>query len=264
MVTHEDYSKYLSPPSQTAEDEETSYLDHTYPDADNSSKSTYPKQLCQHIIDKFLKRPYDESILERKMPGMSYNFLEVGCGKGEHLKIFSDIFPADQFFGVDIEKTEVPGATTYQVNLEKDKLPFRTNSMNVVFSKSVIEHVQNTNHFLSEIYRVLRPGGSLVLMMPDWQSQYLNFYDDPTHVRPFTQQSTHTALALNKFQAIEVSSFMQLPSTWKLPLLEYLYTALVTWIPESWKWKSNKGRNTNDRKFIRFAKEKMVLAYARK
>ena len=48
------------------------------------------------------------------------------------------------------------------------------------------------------------------MLTPDWQSQMLNFYDDPTHVKPFTKQSVFSSLKMNGFENIEVTDFMQL------------------------------------------------------
>jgi len=227
-----------------------SYLKTMYPETNTSS---YPEKLCRHLIDKF--------ILEDKR---ALHFLEVGCGKGTHLKIFSNLL-SGKFYGVDFEKIDnLEGCTVKQCNLELEPLPFEDDEFDVVFSKSVIEHVVNTENFLYEIKRVLKPGGKLILMAPDWQSQMKCFYDDPTHVKPFTKQSMFASLKLAKFEKIHVSDFMQLPSTWKYPVLRHVYKFFGYLFPENFKWKSSKGRNTNDRKFIRFSKENMILAFCNK
>ncbi len=225
-----------------------SYLRHMYPE----SKSSYPFLLCRHLIKKF-------EIEEQK----EINFLEVGSGKGTHLKIFSQILTG-KFFGVDIEDYEVENCVTASCNLEDSSLPFEEDFFDVIFSKSVIEHVRNTENFLSEVKRVLKPGGKLIIMTPDWQSQMKCFYDDPTHVKPFTKQSIFSCLQMHSFDKIEISDFMQLPSTWKYPLLRHVYRIIGCFFPESYKWKNSYGRNTNDRKFIRFAKENMILAFCKK
>lgn len=49
-------------------------------------------------------------------------------------------------------------------------LPFRACSFDVVFSHSVIEHVQSAEEYLIECRRVLRPGGRLYLSTAPWLS----------------------------------------------------------------------------------------------
>jgi len=48
-----------------------------------------------------------------------------------------------------------------------DRLGLRDGSVDVFFTGECIEHVENTDAFLDEIHRVLRPGGSLILTTPN-------------------------------------------------------------------------------------------------
>ena len=73
-----------------------------------------------------------------------------------------------------------------KANFEKDRYPFENERFDIVFSKSVIEHIQNTDHFLGEAKRLLKPEGKIVIMCPAWESQAKHFYDDYTHIKPFT------------------------------------------------------------------------------
>jgi hypothetical protein len=86
-----------------------------------------------------------------------------------------------------------------------------------------------------------------------------NFYDDYTHVKPFTIKSFYSALKINGFENIKVSYFRQLPIIWKLPFFEFTCDIISLVFPESFKWKNKLDRNTKDRKWIRFSKEKMLL-----
>ena len=44
-------------------------------------------------------------------------------------------------------------------------------------------------NFLTESFRVLKKDGFLILVTPDWEYNFKNFYNDPTHIRPYTQKS---------------------------------------------------------------------------
>jgi SAM-dependent methyltransferase len=78
-------------------------------------------------------------------------------------------------------------------------IPYEDNTFDYVFIKSVIEHICNTDLFLSEIYRVLKPGGKVIILTPDYQKQKDFFYDDYTHIKPFTLNSLKMAVQLNGF-----------------------------------------------------------------
>jgi ubiquinone/menaquinone biosynthesis C-methylase UbiE len=45
-------------------------------------------------------------------------------------------------------------------------MPFSDNSYDLVFLIEVLEHVHNPQKALSEIYRVLKPGGTLIFSVP--------------------------------------------------------------------------------------------------
>jgi len=221
------------------------YIEAMYPQDENND---YPFKLCKHISTSYLKEFKSKKI----------KFLDIGCGRGVHTKNFMKHLNGE-FYAVDLEKSEIENVNVSSCNLESQILPYDDNFFDVVFTKSVIEHISNTNNFISEIYRVLKAGGSLVILAPDWQSQMKNFYDDPTHVKPFTIKSMNSSLKMNGFDNVKVSYFRQLPIVWKFPFFEYACDAISIIFPESFKWKNLTDRNTKDRKWVRFSKEKMLL-----
>lgn len=61
------------------------------------------------------------------------------------------------------------------VNLENGKLPYKNEIFDVVYSKSVIEHMLDPLSFVTESFRVLKPGGILLILTPDWEANYKTF-----------------------------------------------------------------------------------------
>jgi SAM-dependent methyltransferase len=172
------------------------------------------------------------------------SLLDVGCGDGTFTKTFNDAgFSA---IGIDYPT----------VDFEKDDLPFEDESFEFIFCKSVIEHVRNTDHFLSELYRVLQPGGKIVIMTPSWEHVYRDFFNDYTHVRPFHRKGLQDCMKIHDFQNVKVEYFYQLPKVWVWDLLRPLVW-LTQLLPDSWKWK-DKEQNIH-RTWIRFSKEVMLL-----
>jgi SAM-dependent methyltransferase len=89
------------------------------------------------------------------------------------------------------------------VDFEIEKLPVESNCVDVAVSLAVIEHLRDPENFIREVLRCLKPGGLIYLSTPNFQLDFKNFYDDPTHVRPYTPISLTELLKLNGFFSVE-------------------------------------------------------------
>lgn len=228
-----------------------SYLETIY-FADEYSEDAYPQKLCNHISENYF------SASAGKQAVHGGKLLDVGSGKGNHLVGFSRC--GYEVYGLDKRKECVEileDFTIKECDIEKDPFPYEDNTFDWVFSKSVLEHVWNTDNFLYETLRVLKPGGRAVLMTPAWESQYKLFWDDYTHVKAFTRKSLQNAMKINGFQNVHVSLFLQLPFIWKYPYLSFV-AKIIALLPDSLKWRDYE--QSEARKLLRFSKEKMLLA----
>ena len=192
--------------------------------------------------------------------------LDVGSGKGHQALAFSKYFDVS---GTDLEGASQSVFTRKNVPFEfrkcdlgRESFPFQDNSFNIAFNKSVLEHIVDTDHFVSEVVRVLKPGGIAMFMVPSWETQHAHFYDDYTHVKPFTKHGLKSALKINGLQDVQVSEFFQLPFLWKNPRLTPVVRLLGSLLPDSWKFANND--RARSRKFVRFSKETMLLGVGRK
>ena len=143
--------------------------------------------------------------------------------------------------------------------MTKDKLPFEDNFFDVIYSKSFIEHFYHPEKIFEEAYRVLKPGGLIITLTPEWRYIYKSFYDDFTHRVPFTNESLQDIHKINNFTVLNVESFIQLPILFNknyiskfFYILSFLTRILV---PEYFRMKN---------KWIRFSKEIMLLSIAKK
>jgi SAM-dependent methyltransferase len=227
----------------------TKYTETIYPE---DTKNQYPQRLSKYICDRFFSNSPNE------IP----KILDIGCCTGKALKCFAENQKLD-LYGIDLRDESIEGINFKECNLEKERIPFPDNYFDFIYSKSVLEHVFNTNNFLSESLRVLKPGGVFVALTPDWKSQQNIFWDDYTHVKPFTRKGLRDSLTIHGFEEGNCEYFYQLPFMWKYPWLWPVPT-IVSLLPDFLKWKDREQRNTRDRKLIRFSKEKMLLAYGRK
>jgi SAM-dependent methyltransferase len=65
-------------------------------------------------------------------------------------------------------------------------MPFEEETFGGVFCSFLFEHLHEPQRAIREIGRVLRPGGYVYLLVPSPRTLLTTFYDDFTHVRPFT------------------------------------------------------------------------------
>jgi len=113
--------------------------------------------------------------------------IDVGCGDGsfaDYLDLrnsYSNVFLLD---GNKKTVENVEGANFYRV---PDRLNFEDNSVEYIHCSHMIEHLKSDDLFvfLKEIDRVLKKNGILVISAPLLWSR---FYDDLTHVRPYSEQ----------------------------------------------------------------------------
>lgn len=100
-------------------------------------------------------------------PDNNLRILDIGCSDGKNtLARFKNI-RSPHIFGIDIEKKSVRkaqslGITALQADIEKG-LPFKSNFFDIICANQIIEHLYDIDLFTSEIKRVLKPNGYLVL-----------------------------------------------------------------------------------------------------
>lgn len=101
--------------------------------------------------------------------------LDCGCGRGEFLLGFCKAAKIDEARGVDGSPDAVAEARTRGIdasvcNLNKDCLPADDSSSDLVMMVETIEHLEDVEHCLDEIRRVLKPSGSLLISTPNLAS----------------------------------------------------------------------------------------------
>lgn len=225
---------------------QSKYLETIY--NENSTPFTdYPKKLISYLFNKF------------KM-NKNQKLLELGCGRGEFLNEF--VKCGLEVHGVDISDYSEKFFSELnfkKVDMENEKLPYQDNYFDFIYSKSFIEHFYYPEKIFKEAYRVLKPGGIIITLTPEWQYIYKSFYEDFTHRVPFTKVSLKDIHSMNNFSSINVESFIQLPMLFEKNFISKIYFILSTLtrilVPDYFRMRN---------KWIRFSKEIMLLSSARK
>ena len=99
------------------------------------------------------------------------NILEIGSGRGEFLKEFK----ANGMFckGIDIDrnaKTYLDDIDVTILDVTKDN-PFPDDYFDMIFHKSVIEHMYSRKYDVRDFAHILKPGGKVIILLPEWSNQ---------------------------------------------------------------------------------------------
>ena len=212
----------------------------------NSAANDYDRMLIDFILSKSEINIKDKSILE------------LGCGNCKLFPIFESL--GARVYGFDAELQDLNLPNVFKVDLNNDRFPLGDQSIDVIFSKSVVEHISDIGHLFKESKRVLKDKGVIITLCPDWKTDFLNFYDDPTHIRPFTIRGLAVAHVLAGFELKKSIEFLQLPFTWGSKYIENLIRLLFYFVPKRFKWSDKNFKQ--QRKLVRHAKEGMLLVVA--
>lgn len=94
--------------------------------------------------------------------------LELGFGQGANLLYLAHCHPDARFIGVDLSPLKKKGkdipsnVTTYELDYN-DLSQFSDNSVDVMYAFETIVHNSHKEKVYSEVYRVLKPGGVIVV-----------------------------------------------------------------------------------------------------
>jgi ubiquinone/menaquinone biosynthesis C-methylase UbiE len=128
--------------------------------------------------------------------------LDFGCGDG----LFTEAIFGKQagIYGCDIARNELPAAHRSGVYrhgvqfADGHHLPYRDDAFGTVYSNSVIEHIPHPQNVLSELARVLRTGGLLVLTVP---SDHFRELLDGVKTAPTKEAAEHYARSVDELFA---------------------------------------------------------------
>jgi 2-polyprenyl-3-methyl-5-hydroxy-6-metoxy-1,4-benzoquinol methylase len=107
------------------------------------------------------------NILRQLEKNKDAKFLDLGCDDGKWTMKLAKKIGTKDIFGYEIidkaaQKARKLGIKVTMGDLN-DKLKYKDNSFDVIHANQVIEHLNNTDMFMSEIYRILKPGGYAVI-----------------------------------------------------------------------------------------------------
>ena len=121
---------------------------------------------------------------------------------------------------LDIEKVRFSHRLNIDVEIdEKGTIQLADNSVDILLSSQVLEHVYDTDKYLSECYRVLKPNGTLILTTHG----HWVFHPDPNDYWRWTSQGLKKTISKQNFDIAYFSGVMNINSV----ALQYLQEVLL-------------------------------------
>ena len=146
--------------------------------------------------------------------------LDLGCGSRPYELLFTN---ARSYVGVDLKASGHSHETSkVDVFYDGKVLPFRDCDFDAVVCFEVFEHVFNIDEVLTEIRRVLKPGGKLLITMPfAWQE-----HEPPYDFARYTSYGIKHILAKNKLEVLDLikttTFFLAVCQLWIAYLTQYI------------------------------------------
>lgn len=181
------------------------------------SRKGWKKYISHDDRFEIMIRYFNQELSDKK----GVKILDVGCGDGVYEKnIKKDILKDNFFVGLDFSTTQLERSAQIfdevkEMNFEKDKIPFSENYFDYVVCSEVLEHLFFPEHILSEIKRVLKPGGKLIITTPNLKciqnrlsmflfgdSPNFNYLQNKEHIRFYTKKTIKKIIG-NDFELLK-------------------------------------------------------------
>jgi len=123
------------------------------------------------------------------------HILEVGCGEGYGMELLAP--KATKYMAIDKYNTPInEGLADFsKITFEQMNVPpfvgIADNSFDYIVSFQVIEHIEDDEFFSRELFRVLKPGGKLILTTPNIK---MSLTRNPWHIREYTPKQLYQLL----------------------------------------------------------------------
>jgi SAM-dependent methyltransferase len=146
---------------------------------------------------RYLSNKAIHTALRPLVPQAHGTLLDIGCGRKPYKLLFKPYIT--RHIGIDVPST-MHGREEIDIAGSALRLPVADNSFDTVLATEVMEHVPEPAYMLSEIFRILRPGGTLILSVP---------FHEPLHELPndfyrYTNISVAYLMEKQGFQVREV------------------------------------------------------------
>lgn len=151
--------------------------------------SEWKDTIIQTLNSRFTISAY--SVFKKYVFIKDKGILEAGCGTGRFCCLLAKDFPESKIIGIDISGNALRIARSMKLLLGLDNVSFKQddlfsidfpdNYFDLVFNEGVIEHFSlkgdpSYEDALNEMIRVTKPGGKIIVAVPNWYNFIHTFY----------------------------------------------------------------------------------------
>ena len=179
-------------------------------------REEYFGELAQLEADNWWFRARNALIIwamDRYLPDCR-DFLEIGCGTGFVLSGIRSASPSIELSGSEIFSAglafaakRVPSAQFSQMDARH--IPFRE-AFDAIGAFDVVEHIDDDEAVFAEVGKALRPGGSLLITVPQHPSLWSPQDEHAHHARRYTAAELARKVETAGFEVIRMTSFVSL------------------------------------------------------
>ena len=184
--------------------------------SDEGFKDAYFQELVELEARNFWFRARNRLILwalGRYFPGAE-SFLEIGCGTGFVLSGVAVANPRIRLSGSEISSAglgyaagRIPGTDFFQMDARA--IPF-VEEFDVIGAFDVLEHIEEDDMVLRQMHRAVRPGGGVLLTVPQHKFLWSRTDEYACHVRRYSAQDLVAKVAAAGFRVERMTSFVSL------------------------------------------------------
>lgn len=170
-------------------------------------------KLEEHYWWHVAKRRLVKKLLEDHVDDYkSKVYLDVGCGTGKMIEEMSKWKNWKQVIGIDgseeaLKFSKMRGSTSVMMGDFEKTLPLTSESVNVISSLDVVEHVNNDKQLLAEFFRVLKNDGVVVITVPAYKWLWTYWDDMLEHKRRYRRSELEKKMVEAGFEIERVSYF---------------------------------------------------------
>lgn len=140
------------------------------------------------------------------------SFLEIGCGTGYVLSGIAKAFPHAKIHGSEIftDGLKYAAGRLPSVNfmqMDARNIPFQ-DEFDVIGAFDVLEHIEEDEAILSQVYTALKPQGFILLTVPQHTWLWSATDEYACHVRRYTASGLHKKIEAAGFQIVRSTSFV--------------------------------------------------------
>lgn len=203
----------------------------------NPSVQTETDWVDRHFLHRGYGLEFEMEVrwIQKHLPAGDARIADIGCGIGA----LFDVIGKNRALGIDysyegLNHTHRRYASVPLFCAQAETLPFTDQSLDAFTVQHVIEHLHPYEQAVSEWFRVLKPGGILLVLTPNDQFSDPSVFQDESHVHIFNQKDLCRVMQQSGFSMIDRRSlglpwfrnYVNIPGWWRL---RRMITGFASW-----------------------------------